>query len=141
MQETLVCFLAWEDPPGKEMATHSSILAWEIPWTEEPGGPQSMGSQSQTRLSHQTTVFYCVYIYLIFFILSSIDGHLGCFHTLAVVNNATVNIGNPITLGQKTSAFKHITLYGSVQHSCLKRALGHCGHHKRCSYGTLLSIL
>ena len=34
-----------EDPLGKEMATHSSILSWKIPWTEEPGGPQSMGSQ------------------------------------------------------------------------------------------------
>ena len=37
------------------MATRSSILAWEIPWTEEPGGLQSMGSQSQTRLSNYTT--------------------------------------------------------------------------------------
>ena len=36
---------SWEDPLGKEMATHSSILAWEIPWTEEPGGQHSMGSQ------------------------------------------------------------------------------------------------
>ena len=35
----------WEDPLEKEMATHSSILAWEIPWTEEPGGLQPMGSQ------------------------------------------------------------------------------------------------
>ena len=35
-----------EDPPEKEMATHSSILSWEIPWTEEPGGLQSMGLQS-----------------------------------------------------------------------------------------------
>ena len=34
-----------EDPLEEEMATHSSILAWKIPWTEEPGGPQSMGSQ------------------------------------------------------------------------------------------------
>ena len=41
--------LGWEDPLEKEMATHSSILAWEIPWTEEPGGLQSMGSpESQT---------------------------------------------------------------------------------------------
>ena len=40
----------------KDMATHSSILAWKIPWTEEPGGLQSMGSQkSQTRLSDSTT--------------------------------------------------------------------------------------
>ena len=36
--------LSWEDPLEKEMATHFSILAWEIPWTEEPGGLQSMGS-------------------------------------------------------------------------------------------------
>jgi len=43
MQETWVPSLAQEDPL-KEMATHSSILAWEIPWTEEPGGLQSMGS-------------------------------------------------------------------------------------------------
>ena len=44
-QETEVQFLGWEDPLEKEMATHSSILAWKIPWTEEPGGLQSMGSQ------------------------------------------------------------------------------------------------
>ena len=37
--------LGWEEPLEKEMATHSSILAWKIPWTEEPGGLQSMGSQ------------------------------------------------------------------------------------------------
>ena len=37
--------LGWEDPLEKEMAAHSSILAWEIPWTEEPGGLQSMGSK------------------------------------------------------------------------------------------------
>ena len=45
MQVTQVRFLGWEDPQGKEMATHSSILAWRIPWTEKPGGLQSMGSQ------------------------------------------------------------------------------------------------
>ena len=45
MQETWVLFLGWEDALEKEMATHSSILAWRIPWTEEPGGLKSMGSQ------------------------------------------------------------------------------------------------
>jgi len=45
VQETWVRFLDWEDPLEKEMATHSSILAWRIPWTEEPGGLQSTGSQ------------------------------------------------------------------------------------------------
>ena len=45
MQETWVRSLGWEDPLQKEMATQSSILAWRIPWTEEPGGLQSTGSQ------------------------------------------------------------------------------------------------
>ena len=45
MWETLVRSLGWEDPMEKGMATHSSILAWRIPWTEEPGGLQPMGSQ------------------------------------------------------------------------------------------------
>ena len=45
MQETQVQTLGWDDPPEKEVATHSGILAWEISWTEEPGGLQSMGSQ------------------------------------------------------------------------------------------------
>ena len=46
-QETQVRTLGQEDPLEKEMATHSSILAWTIPWTEEPGGLQSMGSQRE----------------------------------------------------------------------------------------------
>jgi len=45
MQETWVRFLGWEYPLEKGMTTHSSILAWRIPWAEEPGGPQSMGLQ------------------------------------------------------------------------------------------------
>ena len=44
-QETQVPSLGWEDPLEKGMATHSSILAWKIPWKEEPGGLQSVGSQ------------------------------------------------------------------------------------------------
>ena len=46
MQETRVQSLGWEDPLEKEMATHFSILTWRIPWTEEPGGLQSTGSQT-----------------------------------------------------------------------------------------------
>ena len=45
IQETWVRSLGWKDPLKKGMATYSSILAWEIPWTEEPGGLQSMGLQ------------------------------------------------------------------------------------------------
>ena len=47
IQETWGLFLGWKDPLGKEMATHSSILAWRIPWTEETGRLQSMGSQGR----------------------------------------------------------------------------------------------
>ena len=53
-RETRVQSLSWEDPLEKEMAIHFSILAWKIPWTEEPGRLQLMGSQSQTRLSDFT---------------------------------------------------------------------------------------
>ena len=62
--ETQVQYLGQEDPLEKEMATHSSILAWRLPWTEEPGGLQSMGSQ---RAGHDSatnavnmTIFVCL---------------------------------------------------------------------------------
>ena len=45
MRETWVLSLGWDDPLEEGIATHSSILAWRIPWTEEPGGLQSVGSQ------------------------------------------------------------------------------------------------
>ena len=56
MQEAWVQSLGQEDPLDKGMATHSSILAWRIPWTEEPAGLQSTGSQSRTRLSERLKV-------------------------------------------------------------------------------------
>ena len=71
-QKTRVQFLGWEDPLEEEMATHSSILAWKIPWTEEPGGLQTPGSQkSQTRLStyvmslFSSICFHCFYTPLV----------------------------------------------------------------------------
>ena len=51
MRETWVQSLGSEDPLEEGMATHSSVLAWRIPWTEEPGGLQYMELQSQTQLS------------------------------------------------------------------------------------------
>ena len=53
VQETRVQSLGWEDPLEEEMATHSSILAWDFPWTEKPGGLQSMGSQ---RVGHDWAI-------------------------------------------------------------------------------------
>ena len=52
MQETRVQFLGWEDPLEEGMATQSNILAWEVPWTEKPGGLHSMGvAKSWTQLN------------------------------------------------------------------------------------------
>ena len=58
MQETRARSLGGEDPLEKELATHSSTLAWRIPWREEPGRLQSMGSQSRTRLSDFTSLHF-----------------------------------------------------------------------------------
>ena len=55
-QETQIRSLGWEDPLEEGVETHSRILAWRIPWAEEPGGLQSMGSQSQTQLSEHAGV-------------------------------------------------------------------------------------
>ena len=52
-QEMQVHSLGWEDRLEEEMATHSSILAWEIPWTEEPGGLQSTGLQKSQDMTEQ----------------------------------------------------------------------------------------
>ena len=61
IQETWVGSLGWEDPLEKEMATHCSILAWGIPWTEEPGGLQSVGSQrGEHDLVTKTTNSFCI---------------------------------------------------------------------------------
>ena len=61
MWETQVRSLGREDPLEKEMATHSSTLAWKIPWTEEPGGLQSIGLQSRTRLSDITSLLHFLF--------------------------------------------------------------------------------
>ena len=67
MQEAWIQPLGQEDPSEKEMATHSGILAWEIPWTEEPGMLQSMGSQRvghylTTKQQQQQIIIYDIYI-------------------------------------------------------------------------------
>ena len=65
VQETRVQSLGWEDLLEKEMATHSNILAWKIPWVEEPGRLQSMGSQSWTQQSYFTFTFHFIWIYIL----------------------------------------------------------------------------
>ena len=74
--------LGWEDPLEKEMSTHSSILAWEIPWTEEPGRLQSRRSQkTQTQLKY---VCVCVYTHGIYLVYSA----LHCMHVQEALQGA-----------------------------------------------------
>ena len=61
IKDPWVWSLGQEDPLEEEMATHSSILAWRIPWTEEPGGLQAIGSQSQTRLKRFSSTWRMVF--------------------------------------------------------------------------------
>ena len=73
MQGTQVQFLGWEDPLEESMATHSSILAWRIPWTEEPDRLQSMGSHSRTGLSNlaHTCSHALIQFYILFFLMET----------------------------------------------------------------------
>ena len=67
MQEMWVPSLVWDNSLEKEMASHSSNLAWKIPWTEEPGGLQSMELQSQTQpREHAHTYAYIQYMYIVY---------------------------------------------------------------------------
>ena len=90
MQETQVWSLDGGDQLEKRMAMHDSILAWRIPWTEEPGGPQSMWLQrirhDWVTNTHTVLLYIQRYIYThihthhIFSIRASVHGHLDCFH-------------------------------------------------------------
>ena len=79
MQDIQVQSLGQEDPLGKEMATHSSILVWRIPWTEKPGGLQSMGLQVGhdlvTEHAH-TSKYYVNGIYALYYFVCSPSIHL-----------------------------------------------------------------
>ena len=68
MRETWIRSLGWEDPLEKEVATHSNILAWRIPWTEEPGGLQSMGLQ---RVGHDWATFTFTITAYVTYVLSA----------------------------------------------------------------------
>ena len=69
LQETRVRFLGWKDPLEKGVATHSSVLAWRIPWQEEPGGLQSMGlSDLVSGVQHSDSVIH-LHIFIVFQII------------------------------------------------------------------------
>ena len=90
LRVTWVWSLGWEDPLEKEMVTHSSILAWKIPWTEEPGMPQSVGSQ---RVGHdwEASLSFTFYFHL----------QIG-FPDNSVGKESACNAGDSVLLGRST---------------------------------------
>ena len=100
-QGTRVWSLGWEVSLKKGMAIHSSILAWRIPWTEKPGGLQSIGLQrighdwatnTHTHThTHTDTQYSILWIYHILFIHLSVDRHLSSFYFLTMMNNDATN--------------------------------------------------
>ena len=116
MQETWVWSLGGEDPLQKERATHSSILAWEIPWTEESDGLQSVGLQkSWTRLSRHACSFLFVEIHVCFFFPLTILLYFGC-------------AGSSLLCGLFSSCSEQ-----SLSSSC--GVCSHCSGRSRCRAG------
>ena len=93
MQETGVRFLGQEDPLEKEMATHSSILAWRIPWTEEPGGLQSTDSR---RVGHYwaTSLFFPPFIFISWRLIT-LQYCSGFCHTLTWISHGFTCVPHP----------------------------------------------
>ena len=79
VQEARVRFLGWDDPLEKEMATHCSILAWKISWTEEPGGLQSWGHKESGTTEQLTLSRQCCCFHLLGFYCSPGDRASGAF--------------------------------------------------------------
>ena len=106
VQETLVQFLGWEDPLEKEMATHSSILAWRIPRMEESGGLQSTGSQSRTRLSD--------FIFFFFSLTVVHQASLSIINSQGLLKLRSTEVGDEI---QVSSCLQSFPASGSFQMS------------------------
>ena len=121
MQETWVRSLCWEDPLEKEMVTHSSILAWRIPWTEEPGRLQSTGSQRvghdwATSL-HFTYPHKClcwVYIFLLFNKFFSLTTMGICLHVHSQI---------PLFSSTEKNLDSHLSLIFQSKHHSLKASI------------------
>ena len=115
MWETRVQSLGREDPLEKEMATHSSILAWKIPWTEEPGRLQSLGSQ---RVGHNWVTSL------------SFQAYMGASQGALVVKNLPTNSGDITDMGSTPGSGR--TPRGGhgnpLQYSCLENSMG-ISHH------------
>ena len=123
MQETQVQSLGWEDPLANGMATHSSILAWRIPWTEEPGGVQSMRSQrvrhkwasTKTRTHTICLKAMCIHVHFLFhwtvglyFLLICL---LGCWSFSSHILAIFYILGMLILCDISFQYFSHSSLY------------------------------
>ena len=123
MRETQVQSLGWEDPLEKEMATHSSTLAWKIPCTEEPGGLQSMGSQ---RVGHDwvtnTLTFSLTHRKCIDKVVISIFFSICFFLTILL----------KLAIGSPFHVIVFFPLYGHLWGA--RRACSRTAHHSGCRF-------
>ena len=134
MQGTRIGSLGWEDPLEKGLANHSSILAWRIPWTEEPDRLQYVGSElvvtEQLHYYYISWIYTHTYIYITT-IQSSVDGYLVYFPVLAIVNNADVNIGCRWTF---SFLWIHIQMWNPGSHgSCIFHFFLYTVFHNSCT--------
>ena len=127
-QERRIWSLGREDPPEEKMATHTSVLAWKIPWTEEPSRLQSMGSQSRTQLSthtHTHTHTHTQYVvhYNSIFPFCLLHALISV-HDLTVfwVVSARCHLFSIVNLKEQRGAHLCTALYG-VQHSTVQRSV------------------
>ena len=110
VQETRAWALGWEDPLEKEMVNHSSILAWRVPWAEEPCRLQSMGLQkSQTRLNNQTTSPVLLFYLLLEQIIINFVLHV--YHLTVVLQKSDT--------GLRELKSRHLELLGENLFPCL----------------------
>ena len=101
MEGLWVQFLGQEDPLKKEMATHSSILAWKIPWTEDPGGLQSMGSQELDTTDRLSTCHVLDTILSLFQILSHLISNSSAAAAAAKLLQSCPTLATPWTIARQ----------------------------------------
>ena len=120
VQETWLRSLGWEDPLERGMATHSSILAWRIPWTEKPGGLQSMGSQrvghGWATNTHSHTHINSIYVSI----------PISQFHIYVLIYDICFSLSDLLSFPH-SSAGKESTCY-TLQYSGLENSMDYMVH-------------
>ena len=141
MKDTQVQSLGQEDPLEKEMATHSSILTWRIPWKEEPSGPQSTGSQSRTRLIERLNLrgvregyipgLYPLLGHVYLFLVSLFIIFLLSIHECMLSHFSSVRLCDPMNCSPPGSSLHGILQAGILEWVVIPFSRGSCDSSNR----------